>query len=52
MNSAIAGYAQAGRNVIVDYIAYKKEWLDDMIRFIALLSMILSYKLSKKALKC
>lgn len=30
MNSAIAAYAQAGCNVIVDYIAYKKEWLDDL----------------------
>lgn len=30
MNSAIASYAQSGCNVIVDYIAYKKEWLDDL----------------------
>lgn len=30
MNSAIADYAKAGCNVIVDYIAYKKEWLDDL----------------------
>lgn len=30
MNSAIAAYAQNGCNVIVDYIAYKKEWLDDL----------------------
>lgn len=30
MNSAIAAYAQNGSNVIVDYIAYKKEWLDDL----------------------
>lgn len=30
MNGAIAGYAQAGNNVIVDYIAYKKEWIDDL----------------------
>lgn len=30
MNNAIAGYAQAGNNVIVDYIAYKKEWVDDL----------------------
>jgi chloramphenicol 3-O phosphotransferase len=30
MNSAIAAYAQAGCNVIVDYIAYRKEWLDDL----------------------
>ncbi len=30
MNSAIADYAAHGCNVIVDYIAYKKEWLDDL----------------------
>lgn len=30
MNSAIAAYAQNGSNVIVDYIAYKKEWIDDL----------------------
>lgn len=30
MNSAIAAYAKAGNNVIVDYIAYKKEWVDDL----------------------
>lgn len=30
MNTAIAGYAKAGCNVIVDYIAYKKEWVDDL----------------------
>lgn len=30
MNSAIADYAKAGCNVIVDYIAYKKEWVDDL----------------------
>ena len=30
MNSAIAEYAKNGCNVIVDYIAYKKEWLDDL----------------------
>lgn len=30
MNGAIAAYAQAGCNIIVDYIAYKKEWLDDL----------------------
>ena len=30
MNSAIAAYAQSGCNVIVDYIAYKKEWFDDL----------------------
>lgn len=30
MNAAIAAYARAGCNVIVDYIAYKKEWVDDL----------------------
>lgn len=30
MNSAIAAYAENGCNIIVDYIAYKKEWLDDL----------------------
>ncbi|HEX2977828.1 MAG TPA: hypothetical protein VHO47_01770 [Candidatus Babeliales bacterium] len=30
MNSAIAAYANNGCNIIVDYIAYKKEWLDDL----------------------
>lgn len=30
MNNAIAGYAKAGCNIIVDYIAYKKEWLDNL----------------------
>lgn len=30
MNSAIAEYAKNGCNVIVDYIAYKQEWLDDL----------------------
>lgn len=30
MNSAIAAYAQQGNNIIVDYIAYKKEWIDDL----------------------
>jgi chloramphenicol 3-O phosphotransferase len=30
MNSAIAAYAQNGNNIIVDYIAYKKEWIDDL----------------------
>lgn len=30
MNSAIAEYAKSGCNCIVDYIAYKKEWLDDL----------------------
>ncbi len=32
MNSAIAEYAKNGCNIIVDYIAYKKEWLDDLRR--------------------
>lgn len=32
MNSAIAAYANNGCNCIVDYIAYKKEWLDDLER--------------------
>lgn len=30
MNAAIAAYAKQGCNIIVDYIAYKKEWLDDL----------------------
>jgi chloramphenicol 3-O phosphotransferase len=30
MNSAIAAYAQNGCNIIVDYIAYKKEWIHDL----------------------
>jgi chloramphenicol 3-O phosphotransferase len=30
MNSAIAEYAKNGCNCIVDYIAYKKEWIDDL----------------------
>jgi len=30
MNSSIAAYAQQGCNVIVDYIAYKKEWANDL----------------------
>lgn len=30
MNSAIAEYAKAGCNVIVDYIGYEKEWLHDL----------------------
>ncbi len=30
MNSTIAAYAQNGCNCIVDYIAYKKEWLQDL----------------------
>lgn len=30
MNSAIAAYALNGNNVIVDYIAYKKEWVEDL----------------------
>jgi chloramphenicol 3-O phosphotransferase len=30
MNSAIAGYAKNGCNVIVDYIAYDQQWLIDL----------------------
>lgn len=30
MNSAIAEYAKNGCNIIVDYIAYKKEWIHDL----------------------
>ncbi len=30
MNSAIAAYAKQGCNVIVDYIAYKAEWIADL----------------------
>lgn len=30
MNSAIASYAQNGNNIIVDYIAYKEEWINDL----------------------
>ncbi len=30
MNSAIAAYVQNGCNVIVDYIAYKQEWISDL----------------------
>ncbi len=30
MNSAIKAYVENGCNIIVDYIAYKKEWLDDL----------------------
>lgn len=32
MNSAITAYAKNGCNVVVDYIAYKKEWADDLQR--------------------
>ncbi len=32
MNSAIAGYAKNGCNVIVDYIAYDQAWLKDLER--------------------
>ena len=35
MNSAIADYAKNGCNVIVDYIAYKQEWLDDLQKKLA-----------------
>ena len=30
MNSAITAYAKNGCNVIVDYIAYDQEWLNDL----------------------
>lgn len=30
MNSAIAAYAKNGCNVIVDYIAYNQDWLNDL----------------------
>lgn len=30
MNNAIAGYAHAGCNSIIDYIGYKAEWLHDL----------------------
>ena len=30
MHRAIAAYAQAGNNVIVDYIKYEPEWLEDL----------------------
>ena len=30
MHSAIAAYARNGCNCIVDFIAYKQEWLDDL----------------------
>jgi chloramphenicol 3-O phosphotransferase len=30
MNSAIAAYARNGCNTIVDYIAYKQEWMNDL----------------------
>lgn len=35
MNSAIAHYAKNGCNVIVDYIAYKQEWFDDLQKKLA-----------------
>ena len=30
MNNAIVGYAQAGCHCIIDYIAYKKTWINDL----------------------
>lgn len=30
MNNAIVAYAKSGCNIIVDYIAYKQEWLKDL----------------------
>ncbi len=35
MNSAIAEYTKNGCNVIVDYIAYKQEWLEDLQKKLA-----------------
>lgn len=35
MNSAIAEYAKNGCDIIVDYIAYKKEWIDDLSKKLA-----------------
>ena len=32
MHQAIAGYAKSGNHLIVDYILYKPEYLDDLIR--------------------
>lgn len=32
MHKAIAAYAQAGNNIVVDYIMYEKEWLDDLLQ--------------------
>lgn len=32
MHSAIAAYAENGCNIIVDYIAYKSEWFEDLQR--------------------
>jgi chloramphenicol 3-O phosphotransferase len=31
MNQAIAAYAKTGNNVVVDYIMYEKDWLDDLL---------------------
>lgn len=30
MHKAIAAYAQAGNNVIIDYIQYENDWMDDL----------------------
>ncbi len=35
MNNAIADYAKNGCNVIVDYIAYKEEWFNDLRKKLA-----------------
>ncbi len=31
MNQAIAAYTRTGNNVVVDYIMYEKDWLDDLL---------------------
>lgn len=31
MHRALAGYAEAGNNMVVDYILYEKEWLPDLV---------------------
>lgn len=35
MHHAIAAYARAGNNCIVDYIAYKTEWITDLVQALA-----------------
>jgi len=32
MNQAIAAYAQAGNNVVVDYIMYEKSWMQELLK--------------------
>lgn len=34
MNHAIKAYADAGNNIIVDYIAYKAEWLEELVQLL------------------